>query len=392
MDKSNDQYDVVIVGGGMVGAVTACLLAQVKLTVLVVDVFNASQLSFTATPGLRTSAFNRFSIDTLQSVGAWQHVTPTRRCVYTGLQTWEDEKSPLSFAADDIGADYLGHIIENNRVQQALWQRFDELGISVRCPATIKAIGYNKDKAIVTLDDGSVVTTSLVVGADGANSQVRQLANIGTQGWQYQQHCMAMTVEMDEQHPSTTWQAFHPSGPRAYLPLYDHYASLIWYDDAERIAQLKQLSNERLKNEVMQAFPQRLGDFTLLDKGAFGLTRMHALRYYAQRIVLVGDAAHTINPLAGQGVNLGFKDAVKLAQYVTEAFARNDAIGSDKVLSQYHQSRYKANLLMMSVMDLFYLGFSHDSKPLSRLRSVGLSLANKAGPLKNRVMRYAMGL
>ncbi|MFT4927058.1 MAG: 2-octaprenyl-3-methyl-6-methoxy-1,4-benzoquinol hydroxylase [Phenylobacterium sp.] len=385
-----EQFDVIVVGGGMVGAATGGLLAKEKLSVLVIDAFNADQFTFDPSPGLRTSAFNRFSINILKSLGAWQHVTPERRCAYTGLQTWEDEKDALMFSAADSGVDYLGHILENNLVQQALWQTFDPLNITVRSPATVKAICQHSDEAIVTLDDGSEVSARLVVGADGANSRVRQLANIGTEGWQYQQHCMAVTVKMDEAHPPTTWQQFHPTGPRAYLPLFGQYASLIWYDHADRIGQLKQLSTERLTAEIKQAFPERLGGFTLLDKGAFPLTRMHAKRYYADRTVLVGDAAHTINPLAGQGVNLGFKDAAQLAQCVVEAVNRGEELGSTDVLVKYHQRRYKANLLMMSAMDIFYLGFCNDSKPLSRLRNLALSLANKAGPLKRQVLKYAV--
>lgn len=387
-----DKYDIIVVGGGMVGAATAGLLAQAKLSVLVIDAFDASQLTFAESPGLRTSAFNRFSINLLQSLGAWQQVTPARRCAYTGLQTWEDERQPLCFDASDVEMDYLGHILENNLVQQALWQQFESLNVTVRSPATVQRIEQRANEIIVTLDDDSQVGARLIVGADGANSRIRQLAGIGTEGWQYQQHCMAITVKMDELHPATTWQAFHPSGPRAYLPLFDQYASLIWYDDALRISQLKQLSNARLTDEIEQAFPARLGGFTVLEKGAFPLTRMHAKRYYADRVVLVGDAAHTINPLAGQGVNLGFKDADKLAQCMIEALKRDEDIGSSKVLNQYHQGRYKANLLMMSAMDLVYFGFCNNNQPLSKLRTLGLSLANRAGPLKAQVMRYAMGV
>ncbi len=402
-----DKYDVIVVGGGMVGAAAANLLAAAQLKVLVIDSFNAAEITFAEAPGLRTSAFNRFSIEILQAVGAWQHVTDARRCAYTGLQTWENEQQPLCFDASDSGVDYLGHILENNLVQQALWQCFDDSQVTVKSPAKVQAIRYvgegvdeGVDEIVATLDDGSEVSASLIIGSDGANSGIRTLAKIGTDGWQYQQHCMAVTVKMDEQHPPVTWQAFHPSGPRAYLPLFGQYASLVWYDHADRIKHLKQLPNARLSDEITQAFPSRLGGFTVLDKGAFPLTRMHAKHYDAKRIALVGDAAHTINPLAGQGVNLGFKDAAKLAELVIAAFERQADIGSVALLKQYHQARYTPNLLMMSAMDVMYWGFCNDSKVLSgplsaglyKLRNLGLSLANKAGPLKHQVMRYAMGL
>jgi 2-octaprenyl-3-methyl-6-methoxy-1,4-benzoquinol hydroxylase len=387
-----EKFDVVVVGGGMVGALVANLLGRAKLSVLVVEQFDATNLTFEAKPGLRTSAFNRFSIDILQQLGAWQHVSESRRAPYTGLETWEDQSKPLTFNAADVEADYLGHILENNLVQHALWQTFAELNVSARTPASVKAVCAGATESIVTLDNGDEVAASLVIGADGGNSRIRQLSSIGTEGWQYQQHCMAITVEMTESHPPVTWQEFHPSGPRAYLPLFGNYASLIWYDHADRISELKQLSTAQLSEQIEQAFPTRLGGFTVLDKGAFGLTRMHAKRYFSDRVALIGDAAHTINPLAGQGVNLGFKDAVKLAECITEAFEQGKPFWDSVTLQKYHQARYTQNLLMMSAMDVFYVGFCNDSKPLSMLRNFGLAVANKASPLKNRVLKYAMGV
>ncbi|MCJ8269290.1 MAG: FAD-dependent monooxygenase, partial [Psychrosphaera sp.] len=347
-----DKFDIVVAGGGMVGALMANLLVKAKLSVLVVEPFDASNLTFHKHPGLRTSAFNRFSIDLLKSVGAWQHVKDDRKAAYTGLQTWENESNPLTFDAADVGAQYLGYILENNQVQQSLWQAFAGKSIEVCSPATIKSIAQGANDITVQLDNGDEVSAKLLIGADGANSKVRKMANIGTEGWQYQQHCMAITVEMAQTHPPVTWQEFHPSGPRAYLPLFENYASLIWYDHADRIAELKQLSIAKLSQQIKVAFPNRLGEFTVLDKGAFALTRMHAKRYYADRIALIGDAAHTINPLAGQGVNLGFKDADKLAQCIITAMEQGKDLSSSRgscvsseILNQYHQARYKPNLL-----------------------------------------------
>ncbi len=387
-----EKFDIVVAGGGMVGALVANLLSKANLTVLVVEPFDASNLTFSKHPGLRTSAFNRFSIDLLKSLDCWQHVSENRKAAYTGLQTWQNESNPLVFDAQDVGVKYLGHILENNQVQNALWQSFQSKGVEVRSPATIKSINQRANDITVTLDNGDEVNAKLLIGADGANSKVRQMANIGTEGWQYQQHCMAITVEMAQTHPPVTWQEFHPSGPRAYLPLFENYASLIWYDSADRIAELKQLSIAKLSQQIEMAFPNQLGEFKVLDKGAFPLTRMHAKRYYGDRVVLIGDAAHTINPLAGQGVNLGFKDADKLAQCIITAIEQDKDFGASEILNQYHQARYKPNLLMMSAMDAFYLGFCNDHKPLSLLRNFGLGLANKAGPVKNAVMKYAMGI
>ncbi len=385
-------YDVIVAGGGMVGAACANLLAKNAMKVLVIERFDAFELSFNEHPSLRTSALNRFSIGLLESLGAWRHIDEARKAPYVGLQTWEDPNHPLVFDAADGEVEYLGHILENDQVQQALWQCFEVHGVSVCCPDSVKAVEAHSDKIEVTLNADEKVTANLLVGADGGQSRVRQLVGIGVEGWQYQQHCMAITVKMQHSLPAVTWQQFHPSGPRAYLPLYGQYASLIWYDSADTIAQLKKLSLEKLKLQIVQAFPDKLGDFEVIEQGSFALTRGHAKRYFADRVVLIGDAAHTINPLAGQGVNLGFKDVEKLAQCVVERFNQGQPYWDGKTLNQYHQARYKHNLLMMSAMDACYLAFSNDIKPLKLLRNTGLRLANSAGAIKNQVMRYAMGL
>ena len=392
MQEIAQKYDIVVVGGGMVGALTANLLADQALSVLVVEPWDIRLQSFAERPCLRTSAFNRFSLDQLQSLDVWQYVEPARRAPYVGLETWEKPNAKLSFAAQDIGEQFLGHILENNQVQRALWMGFESRKVDVRCPDSVKGMTESADGVTLTLDSGAQVEAGLVVAADGGNSKIRQMAKIGTEGWQYSQHCMAINVAMSEEHPQVTWQEFNPSGPRAYLPLYGNYASLIWYDRADTIAKLKALPLPKLSDEVRAAFPDCLGSFEAFDKGAFALTRMHAKRYHAGRVVLVGDAAHTINPLAGQGVNLGFKDAHKLAQCVSEGLEKKLAPASASVLEHYQSARYKHNLLMMSAMDVFNVSFGNDLKPLSVLRNLGLALADKAGPVKNQVMRYAMGL
>lgn len=387
-----EHFDCVVAGGGMVGACAANLLAKGGMKILVVEPFDATAIKFAEHPCLRTSAFNRFSIDLLESLGAWQHVASARRAAYTGLQTWEHSEAKLSFDAQDVGAQYLGHILENNQVQQALWQLFEGNQVALKTAVTIQSTNALSDKVTVTLSDDTQVSANLLVGADGGMSKVRQMAGIGVDGWQYQQHCMAVTVKMAQTHPTVTWQEFHSSGPRAYLPLYDNYASLIWYDSAERIAQLQKLSDEKLQVEIEQAFPACLGEFEIIEKGSFPLTRQHAKRYFADRVVLIGDAAHTINPLAGQGVNLGFKDVAELAQCVLLGFENNEPFYDSKTLNKYHQARYKHNLLMMSAMDALYVGFSNEIKPIKALRNLGLNLANKITPVKNQVMKYAMGL
>jgi 2-octaprenyl-3-methyl-6-methoxy-1,4-benzoquinol hydroxylase len=232
----------------------------------------------------------------------------------------------------------------------------------------------------------------VLVAADGAQSQLKQLAGIGSLGWQYQQACLLVHVCTDYGALPMTWQQFTPQGPRAYLPLPGQQASLVWYDDHLRIQQLATLAPAQLAQQIRQHFPAELGDFTVLKQAYFPLTRSHANHYVKGRLVLVGDAAHTINPLAGQGVNLGFADAQCLADLLIKQFAGGTDLAAASLLAQYERERRKANLLMMSAMDVFYQVFSSQLAPLVQIRRLGLQLAGKTGPLKTYVGRYAAGL
>ena len=392
MSSTLQKYDVIVAGGGMVGALTAVLLAQQNLSVAVVESFDVTTVEFAATPQLRTSAFSHASIELLKAIGAWQQLNPARHAPYIGLQTWQQRSYALEFSAADIKAEYLGHILENTLVQQGIWRLFAAHQIEVICPAKVQSFQRDNNLMSVLLDNGQTLQGHLLVGADGGQSKVRQLAMIGCDGWQYAQQCFAINVQMHQDQEAITWQEFHPSGPRAYLPLFDNFASLIWYDSASTIKRLLTLSDNKLKESIVAAFPSQLNDFTIIDKAAFPLTRMHAKSYYQDNLVLVGDAAHTINPLAGQGVNLGFKDAQTLADCIKHGVEQGRDFYDVKNLQDYQRSRYPHNLLMMSAMDACYVGFSNDIKPLSVLRNMALKVANNAGPLKLSVMKYAMGM
>ena len=227
---------------------------------------------------------------------------------------------------------------------------------------------------------------------------VRAAANIGVQGWQYSQQALGIQIKTYDVQQDITWQQFTPDGPMAFLPLYDGFASLVWYNSANEIKQLKSLSKEKLKQHIVQHFPADLTDFEILDVASFPLTRMHANQYFKGSTVLIGDAAHTINPLAGQGVNLGFKDVAVLLDIIRKELAINEPAvilqpnNYCDWLKKYEESRRRDNLMMMSAMDLLYSLFSNRNTPFELLRNLGLKLANNAGPIKNNVMKYAMGL
>ncbi len=237
------------------------------------------------------------------------------------------------------------------------------------------------------LENGETLKAKWVIGADGANSYVRQQAKIGITAWDYRQHCMLINVATAQEEQDITWQWFTPSGPRSFLPLCGKKASLVWYDTPQRIKQLSSMTSEQLENEIKVNFPQELGEFTVEKSGSFPLTRQHAHKYVAHRCILLGDAAHTINPLAGQGVNLGFKDAKALIAAIAKY-----GVESERAATFYQSKRKADNLLMQTSMDVFYTLFSNSLLPVVLLRNMGLKLADSSGALKTQVLKYALGL
>jgi 2-octaprenyl-3-methyl-6-methoxy-1,4-benzoquinol hydroxylase len=216
---------------------------------------------------------------------------------------------------------------------------------------------------------------------------------LGVTSWDYQQHALVIYVETDYPQQDITWQRFVPSGPQAFLPLSGHYGSLVWYNSPDEVARLKNLSYQQLMQELLATFPDCLGKLKqILGTASFPLKRQHAQSYVKQGVALVGDAAHTINPLAGQGVNIGLLDAAALAEVLIEASRQHEDIADVKILKHYEAMRRTENLKMMTTMDIFYQAFSNQILPLKILRNLGLGLAQRISPLKNKVMRAAMGL
>lgn len=383
---------VMINGGGMIGATTALMLANLGMQVTLVE----SALAPTFTPeqpmDLRVSALSAASQALLVQAGVWQAIEQMRLCPYRRLSTCQQGGQPLTFNASDIGADALGYIVENNVVQTALWQAMTQhQGIQILNPAFIQQFENTPQGVTVTLASGEQWQAKLLVAADGGQSFCRQHAGIGITAWEYRQQCMLINIEMAQGQQDITWQEFVPTGPRAFLPLAGNQASLAWYHQTADIRRLSLLSKPELKKAILAEFASLDFDFEVLQAASFPLTRQHAQAYFSHSVVLVGDAAHTINPLAGQGVNLGFKDVQALVG-VLDASVLASPLTLAQALRQYQQQRRGDNLLMQSAMDVFYKGFSCRLPGAESLRAFGLSLAQKSGPLKNKVMKYAMGL
>lgn len=387
-----EQYDVVIVGGGMVGGALACGLAQQGFNVAVLERDVPVAFDSNSNPDLRISAISCRSVDLLRQLGVWEAISTMRLAPYRRLETWEWQAAKVSFDAASLGLPELGYMVENRVLQWALWQQMQQDKVTVFSPATLQALREENDGWSLALDNGQKISARLVVGADGANSQVRQLAGIGIQGWNYAQSCMLISGQCAQSAGDTTWQKFTPDGPRAFLPLFNNWASLVWYDKPARLRQLQSLSMPQLSKEIKNHFPARLGAFTPVAAGSFPLVRRHATQYVLPGLALVGDAAHTINPLAGQGVNLGYRDIDALIDVLLTARNAAEPWWTQPVLLRYQRQRHQDNMLMQGGMDLFYFAFSNQFGPLKALRNIGLMAAEKGGLLKRKALRYALGL
>jgi len=392
MENTMQQYDIIIVGGGMVGSALACQLASTQLNIAIIEKSAPTDFEPKQPMDLRVSAISSASQQLLNETHAWPLIEAMRSCPYRYLETWETPNSHLLFDSKAMGRDCLGHIVENRLIQLALWQQFSQYSnVDVIDNQTIEHIQTLPDGYQISLKDQKI-SCRLLIGADGANSMVRTAANIGVTSWDYQQHAMLINITTQASRQDITWQQFFPTGPRAMLPLNGNNASLVWYDSPQRIKMLSQLTNQQLHQEVTTHFPNRLGEFSVNNAGSFPLTRRHAQQYVKSNVCIVGDAAHTINPLAGQGVNLGFKDVQSLSQVICDAVNHNECWWDESVLKRYENERRSDNLLMQSAMDAFYHTFSNEFTPVKLLRNVALKLAQQSSWGKKQVMKYAMGL
>ncbi|MDO6428927.1 FAD-dependent oxidoreductase [Thalassotalea sp. 1_MG-2023] len=387
-----DQFDCVVVGGGMVGAASALTLAELGLTVAVIEKHQPKAFEPSQPFDLRVSAISLASQHLLEQTQAWQQIADGRICPYKRLGVWEQEQAYTEFSSQEISQPYLGHIIENRLIQLSLWQQIAKhSNITLKCPESLISLEQSTNAVSLTLS-AEKISAKLLVAADGANSQVRQLAGIGVTGWEYGQDAMLINVETEASQQDITWQQFQPTGPVAMLPMVGNYASLVWYHQKAEIARLAKLSNQQLQEEISQHFPTKLGNVRVIDKGAFPLTRRHANQYQQGRILLLGDAAHTINPLAGQGVNLGFKDVKALQTVIAKAIGEGKQWHDPDVLASYEKMRRPDNLMMMTTMDSFYAAFSNQNPVLKAIRNIGLSVVNKVPTLKAKALAYACGV
>ena len=389
------QYDVLIIGGGMVGLTLACVLGRSAVRVAVIEAYEPQDRLAGEDYTLRMSAINKSSQQVFERIQAWQGMLQRRACAYQQMHVWDATgDGKIHFDAADLGTDGLGHIIENQMVQYALYEQATRLdSVELICPAQVTEIDYQPQGSRVSLRDGRCLGAPLLVGADGAQSMVRQAAQIEVEQAAYQQKGVVACVKSTQHHQHTAWQRFLPTGPLAFLPLSDGRCSIVWSADDQRADELLAMDAQAFCRELEQAFDYTLGKVESVgERAAFPLVRRHAAHYVKAGLALIGDAAHTIHPLAGQGVNLGILDAAALAEVILQARSCGQKFASLTTLRKYERWRRADNTLMMYSMSGFKNLFSNEQSSLSLLRNAGLNIVNSMGPVKHRFMRHAMGL
>ena len=394
--SANTSFDIIIVGAGMVGATLACGLAEEaeQLSIAVIDA-NKPKDWDKDSYDMRVSAITRASQNLFKNVGVWEKIVEQRVSPYQDMFVWDEGgKGELHFDSADMGEADLGHIIENRVIVKALHQRIEELSnIELLCPAKLEKIEFNQDKTNLTLDDKTELSANLVVAADGARSWVRQQADIAVKGWDFDQAALVTTVKTEKYHQDTAWQRFLKTGPLAFLPLTKGYSSIVWSTSPAEAKRLTEISEADFAVELEQAFESKLGKIeSVAARAVFPLRLFETLHYVKPRLALVGDAAHTIHPLAGQGVNLGLADVASLITVVVEALNDKKDIGEFKILRRYERWRRADNRSMLVAMDSLKRLFGSELSAVKDLRSLGLNITNNITPLKNLIMRQAMGL
>jgi 2-octaprenyl-3-methyl-6-methoxy-1,4-benzoquinol hydroxylase/2-octaprenylphenol hydroxylase len=386
--------DVAVVGGGMVGAAAALALARAGFDTALLEVRAPTAWNVNDEVDLRVVGLAASSIALLNELDVWTSIRESRSGPYAHMHVWDAESgAAIDFDAVGEGRDLLGYIVENNLVQWTLWQALEAAGVRRLCPAEVQGFEAREDRIQLQLADGTTLTSGLLVAADGATSPLRQLAGIGTHGRDYAQRAVVAHVATERPHENTAWQRFLTSGPLALLPLADGRSSLVWSLPEAEAQRVLALGDQAFLDELGLASDFRLGRIVAsTPRAAFPLKLQLAERYQADRFVLLGDAAHTVHPLAGQGVNLGLRDVTELRDTLLAARAAGRDIGAAHVLRRYARRRRSADTLDALGFDALARIYAWQSPALVAARGLGVRLLDRLAPLKRRISEHAAGL
>lgn len=384
-------FDVVIIGGGLVGASLAAALEHAGLNIALVEGQPGAGRADTTGWDSRIYAVTPGNAAFLESCGAWQALDMARVQAVEQMRVFGDDGAELDFSAYQIGAPELTFILENRLLQQALWQKLQQQdNLTLFNPARCASLAWHADHAQLRLEDGREMRARLIVGADGRESWVRQQAGISASPTPYQQHGVVANFIAEKAHRGTAFQWFRPDGILALLPLPQKMVSMVWSVSPEQSAALLALPPAELCAQVAAASHHTLGALQLVTPpAAFPLRVLNLPHIVAPRLALVGDAAHNVHPLAGQGVNLGFRDARELASVLLQRGAQTDC-GNAHLLRRYERARQEDILSMQLTTDALKHLFNNSNPLLRSMRNLGLAFTNRFTPLKKLLARHAL--
>lgn len=399
-----EDHDIIIAGAGLAGAAFALAAAQGGLKVVMIDP-QPFELQLAPTFDGRSTAIAFSTFRMLDALGLGEDLRPHAcrmdRILVTdgrrpGAASRQASPAFLRFDADEIGGrtggEPLGYMVENRRIRAALAKAVEATGLEVIAPASLAAVDAGPGRATVTLSNGRSLSAPLVVGAEGRGSRVRSAAGIDTIGWGYGQSGVVATVRLARDHGNVAHEYFLPGGPFAILPLTDQRASLVWTETTRRAEALRDASDEAFHAHLLRRFGDFLGDVAVEGpRFVYPLSLSLAERLYAPRIALIGDAAHGVHPVAGQGLNMGLKDAAALAEVLTDAARLGEDIGSETVLERYARWRRFDNAALAAGFDAFVRLFSNDIGPVRLVRNLGMAAVNRIAPLRRAFMHEAGG-
>jgi len=388
--------DVAVVGGGMVGAATALALARAGFATALVEARAPAPWSIDDEVDLRVVGLAPSSIALLDELGVWTSIRTSRASPYSHMHVWDAASgAAIHFDAAREGSDLLGYIVENNLVQWQLWLALDAAGVKRLCPAKVGGYEVLEDRVQLTLSgaETDAISARLLVAADGAASPLRAMAGIETRGRDYAQRGIVAHVQTERGHEGTAWQRFLDTGPLALLPLSDGRSSIVWSlpeDEAQRVLAL---DDAAFLQELGVASDFRLGRIVgATPRAGFPLRLQLAETYQAERFVLLGDAAHTVHPLAGQGVNLGLRDVAELRDTLVAARDAGSDIASPHVLRRYARRRRSADTMDALGFDALARIYAWQAPPLVAARGLGVRLIDRLSPIKRRLAEHAAGL